>query len=482
MQNEYAIRQERLKSIREQGINPYPASVVRTQLIKNVVADFSALETTGAAVAIVGRLRLMRGHGGSTFFHLEDGSGKIQCYIKKDVVGEDAYTFFSLFDVGDFVAVNGLAFHTKKGEPTIQVKTITLLTKSLRPLPDKFHGLQDMEARLRHRYLDLLMNPEARELFRRKALFWSTIRTFMLAQDFLEVETPVLETVPGGAEAEPFVTHHRALDRDFFLRISLELPLKRLMVGGYEKVFEIGRIFRNEGISTEHLQDYTQLEFYWAYTDYNSLMQFVQELYRSIVKSLFNSYMVTNQGRTVDWGKEWKRYDYYELFLEHAGLDLKTVTEAELKKKADTLHIKYEKFAHKGRLIDLIYKKTVRPKLIDPGFLIDPPVEVEPLAKRKASDPTRVERVQVIAWGTELGKGFSELNDPIDQRARFAEQMKLRAEGDAEAQPLDLDFVEALEYGMPPTAGFGLSERLFAVLSDLPIRETVLFPPMREKM
>jgi lysyl-tRNA synthetase class 2 len=295
------------------------------------------------------------------------------------------------------------------------------------------------------------------------------------------VETPVFEQVPGGAEAEPFVTHHNALDTDFYLRISLELPLKKLMASGYEKVFEIGRIFRNEGIDREHLQDYTQLEFYWAYADYRDLMKLTEALYKELVKNVTGALATTFQGEKINWGKKWGTIEYCDIFKDANKLDPRTASVGELRARAEELELHPERGLGKGRLIDLIYKKTVRPHLTDPAFLIHPPVEVSPLAKRTPEDPRIVERVQVVACGSELGNGWSELNDPLDQRARFEEQMKLRAAGDTEAQRLDEEFLRAMEYGMPPIAGFGLSERLFAFLVDKPIRETVLYPLMRPR-
>ena len=476
----YQDRLKKLETLKKAGIDPYPAEAARDHSVAEVLADFAKLSKGRKKITLVGRIKALRVHGGLVFGNIEDGSGSMQFMLREEDLGKDKLELFANFDMGDFFAATGSLIETKRGEKTLLLSEFKMLTKSLRALPDQFHGLKDTETRLRKRYLDLLANPEVREMFRKKSVFWNTVREYLVKRGFLEVETPVLEAVPGGAEAEPFITHHNALARDFYLRISLELPLKRLLVGGYEKVFEIGRIFRNEGISTEHLQDYTQMEFYWAYADYNDLMGMLGELYPQIVKNLFGTTKVTNQSVEIDWGKKWKRYDYYDLFQEHTGIDLSKTTVAELKAKAEQLKIRYEKFADKGRLIDLIYKKTVRPKLIEPGFLLAPPVEIEPLAKRTPKDPNRVERVQVMAWGTELGKGFSELNDPIDQRGRFEDQMKLREAGDKEAQQLDEDFVEALEFGMPPAAGFGMSERLFAVLMDKSVRETVIFPPMKE--
>lgn len=482
----YQDRLKKLENLKKAGIDPYPAKGERTHTVAEALAEFKKLtspdpSSRGGGIALAGRIKALRAHGGLIFGNIEDETGAIQFMLRQEDLGKEKFKNFENFDIGDFIEARGSLTETKAGEKTLLLSDFKILTKSLRPLPDQYHGLKDTETRLRKRYLDMLASPETRELFRKKNIFWKTVRDFMVENGFLEVETPVLESIPGGAEAEPFITHHNALDRDFYLRISLELPLKRLMVGGYEKVFEIGRIFRNEGISTEHLQDYTQMEFYWAYADYNDLMQMLEELYRRIVKNLFGATKVLSRGIEIDWGKKWQRYDYYELFKKHAGLDLHKAGTDEFRKAADKLKVKYEKFADKGRLIDLIYKKAVRPKLVEPGFLIDPPVEVEPLAKRSSKDISKVERVQIMAWGTELGKGFSELNDPIDQRARFAEQMKLREAGDKEAQMIDEDFVEALEYGMPPAAGFGMSERLFAVLMDKSIRETVIFPPMKEE-
>jgi len=388
----------------------------------------------------------------------------------------------STLDIGDFVSVTGPLFKTKKGEMSVDVRELQMATKSLLPLPDKHDGIENEDLRLRQRYVELAIDPDVREMFRKKSMFWRATREFLLERGFLEVETPVLEPIFGGAEAEPFVTHHNALDTDFYLRISPELNLKRLIVGGFEKVFEIGRIFRNEGIDAEHLQDYTQMEMYWAYQDYRGLMEFLEKLIKEVICKTFGTYKIARRGEEVDWEKPWQLYDYGELFKKYSGLDVATATKEELLMKAKELRADgISENLGRGRLIDLVYKKTVRPTLIEPGFLINPPVEIEPLAKRSEKDKDIVERFQIVAYGTELGKGYSELNDPIDQRARFEEQMKLRAAGDNEAQPMDDDFVKALEYGMPPTAGFAYSERLFAVLMDKPVRETVFFPLMRRK-
>ena len=469
------IRAERLKKVadlKKEGVNPYPAESRRTFKIGEIIADFAAHESGAGAVSIAGRLMALREHGGATFADIADASGTMQALFKQDVLGETYGTVVARLDVGDIIELSGKAFTTKRGEKTIEAAGISVLAKSLRPLPEKWHGLVDIEERLRRRYLDLLMSAEEREIFIKKSKFWQAAREFMLSENFLEVETPVLEQIPGGADAEPFATHLNALNIDLYLRISLELPLKRLIVGGYEKVFEIGRIFRNEGIDREHLQDYTQLECYWAYADYNQMMELVARMYKQMISAALGSLQHEWNGENINWDGNWPIIEYADIFKTQTGLDPVTATEGQLKSYAKTEHLAPEAHQGKGRLIDLIFKKMVLPTLIRPSFLVNPPVEIEPLAKRHRASPDKVERFQVVACATELGKGFSELNDPVDQRTRFEEQMKLRAAGDTEAQRLDEDFIEALEYGMPPTAGFGLSERLF---SSLRITRGLLF-------
>lgn len=478
-----SLRDERVKKLNNllaAGINPYPAQSKRTHEIGEVIRDFNKLTKGKKKVFVVGRIRSIRGQGGISFMDLKDESGSIQLVIKKDIF-KDLDFWRDNLDIGDFIEASGTLFTTKRGEKSIEVKGLKILSKSLLPIPSEYYGVQDIETRLRKRYLDILSNPETKELFIKKSIFWAETRRYLEAAGFLEVETPILEPVPGGAEAEPFVTHHNALDTDFYLRISPELNLKRLMVAGFEKVFEIGRIFRNEGISAEHLQDYTQMELYWAYQDYEGLMKFIEGLVKDVIKKTFGTLKLEFQGQKIDWGKKWPRLDYYKLFKDATGLDLKTVSHDELLKYAIDLKIPVETGLGRGRLIDLIYKKTVRPNLIQPSFLINTPVDVEPLAKRAEDDPNRVQRFQILAYGTELGKGFSELNDPLDQRKRFEEQAALREKGDKEAQMQDDDYLEAMEYGMPPTAGFGMSERFFAVLAQKPVREAVIFPLMRKK-
>lgn len=474
-------RRKKLERIQSAGVSPYPASVPRTATAAEVIANFESWSSENKTVSVVGRIMAIRNQGQIAFLDVRDESGKLQAVLDTKTT-ESCVFWLDNLDRGDFASFTGTLFRTKKGEMSVQVVQVVLASKSLRPLPTEWYGVEDEELRLRERYVELALEPDLREMFRKKSRFWQATREYLLKENFLEVDTPVLEPIPGGAEAEPFVTHHNALDVDFYLRISPELNLKRLIAGGYERVFEIGRIFRNEGIDREHLQDYTQMEMYWAYQDYQGLMRFVEDLTRHAIRSAFGNLLIKSGDYEANWELPWQIYDYCALFREHNdGLDCLIASEVDLTARARAVGAKPEPTDRRGRLIDLIYKKTVRPKLLAPGYLIDPPVDIEPLAKRKPDDPRRVERFQIVAYGTELGKGFSELNDPIDQLHRFEEQQKLREAGDLEAQFLDEDFLHALEYGMPPTAGFAYSERLFSVLAGKPIRECVFFPLMRPK-
>ena len=471
-------RKKKLENFIKASINPYPEKARRTHLIKEALGSFSALLKSKKKVFVCGRIFGMRVMGNISFYDLRDENGKIQGVLKKDNL-KNFTLFKENLDIGDFIEAGGILFATKTGEKSIEIKNLRLLVKSLRPLPSQWHGLENIETRLRKRYLDILMDSEAHNLFVKKNIFWQTFRDNLKNSGFLEVETPVLEAVPGGADAEPFITHHNALDNDFYLRISLEIALKKMLVAGYEKVFEIGRIFRNEGISPEHLQDYTQLEFYWAYSEMNELMKFVEKMYKDVIKKTCGKLETSWQGNKINWSKKWPKIEYAKIFKEKIGFNFQEASRDELFKKAKDAGLKPDPALGKGRLIDLIFKKLVRPGLIQPILLVNPPADIEPLAKRQEKNKDLVCRFQVIACGTELGKGFSEANDPIDQRNRFEEQMALREKGDKEAQRLDKDFLEALEYGIPPAAGFGVSERLFAILMDKPIRETTIFPLMR---
>jgi lysyl-tRNA synthetase class 2 len=479
------LRSERLRkleTLRARKLDPYPARVSRSHTTAELHRDFEHLAAEKKVVQAVGRVRGVRLHGGSSFIDIEDGSGKLQIFAEQKTLGEECYAVVrELTDAGDFIEVSGTLFKTKKEEETLAAATFRIIAKALRPVPEEHFGLKDTEERLRKRYLDLIANPETKDIFVRKARFWSSIREFLAEHGFLEVDTPVLEEVPGGADATPFVTHYDALDQDFYLRISLELPLKKIIIGGLERVYEIGKIFRNEGISAEHLQDYLHCEFYWAYADYNDLIGMVENLYKKVIEETTGGLKTRHEESAIEWGVPWPRLDYFELLEKHLGVRLDAYDDDRLRRYAEGLELEIPAEWERGRILDYIWKKKVRPGIIQPIFLINHPVEVSPLAKRREDDPRRVERVQVIAAGTELGNGWSELNDPLEQRARFEEQMKLREKGDVEAQMMDESFVEALEYGMPPTAGFGFSERLFSVLMNKPIRETVIFPPMREE-
>ena len=479
------IRQERLHKLevlKEQGVNPYPAKTLRNHSLEGIISQFSELETNQTVVHLAGRVMSIRSQGALIFITISDGTGFFQALFKRDKMAESAFELFSAtVDVGDFVEVGGTLFTSSRGEKTLKVVDWKMLTKSLRPLPEKWHGLQDEEERLRRRYLDILTNPEVRIMIEKRSQFWQTIREFLLARNFLEVDTPILENTAGGAEAKPFTTHHNALDLNVYLRIAPELWLKRLMIAGLPKVFEIGRIFRNEGMDAEHLQDYTIMEFYWAYADYEMGMSLVEELYKAIADKVFGTRQFKIKGFDIDLNKPWERYDYADTIKAKTGIDISKVTLKEIEAKLGKLSVDYDRNGFNlNRAIDTLWKYCRR-QISGPGFLVNVPVMMEPLAKRRADNPDFVERFQVILAGSELGKGFSELNDPLDQAERFTEQTKLREAGDEEAQMYDQDFVEALEYGMPPTCGFGVSERLFSFLMDKPVRETQIFPLMKPK-
>ncbi len=424
----------------------------------------------------------IRGQGGLIFFNFNDGTGTFQGLLKKDEMDEKVFTLFTdTADIGDIVEINGKLFITKRGEKTLQVVGWKMLTKSIRPLPEKWHGLQDEEEKFRKRYLDIIFNDDVRDRVQKRAKFWGSMRHFLEQRNFMEVDTPIIENTTGGAEAKPFITHYNAYDIDSYLRISPELWLKKLMVAGFPKIYEIGRIFRNEGVDAEHLQDYSQMEFYWAYADYNDGMKFVEEMYKYIAQETFGTLKFTIKGFDIDLGAKWEVYDYVDTIKKMTGIDVTKTDLGEIVDKLEDLKVEYDrKGFNLNRGIDQLLKYC-RKQIAGPGFLINVPVMMEPLAKKMENNKNLVERFQVILAGSEMGKGFSELNDPIDQMERFTEQAKLREAGDEEAQMTDNDFVEALEYGMPPTCGFGISERLFSFLLDKPIREAQIFPFMKPK-
>ncbi len=473
-----AIKKERIEKanqLRELGIDPYPHSYPKKHTC------LEARNRLGKDAQTAGRIKSIRRHGRIAFFDLMDSSGQIQLWFQEGKLEKKEYRLLNFLDVGDFLGVEGQVIKTKAGEITLEVENFKILTKSIRPMPEKRQGLKDEETRYRKRYLDLATDPELRKLFVKKALFWQTIRDFMLKEGFLEVETPVLENVVGGADANPFVTHHDALDIDVYLRISMgELWQKRLLVGGFEKTFELGRQFRNEGISFEHLQDYSQMEFYWAYVNYQQGMKLTERLYKEVAKKVFGKTKFKVGDFQVDFGKKWEKIDYVTRIRKELDINVLKATKKEIQEKLKKLKVKFDSKERKGRLIDKLWKQ-IRMKIAGPVFLINHPVEVSPLAKRKEDDPRLVERFQIILAGSEMGNGYSELNDPADQGERFEEQAKMREEGDKEAQMHDRDFVEALEHGMPPACGFGVSERLFSFLMNKSGRECVLFPLLRPK-
>ncbi|MBU1016603.1 MAG: lysine--tRNA ligase [Patescibacteria group bacterium] len=468
------IRIDKLQKLKDLGVNPYVSDVP-----DRIAIAHAKKEKEKSEVFVAGRLISFRSHGKIVFADLRDESGQIQLAFKKDALEKKLWDLLPFLDMGDFIWVSGENFVTKAGELTILVKDFKLLTKSIRPLPSVWYGFKDEEARYRQRYVDILLNNDLKELFSKKALFWQTVRNFLLEKGFFEVETPVLESIAGGADATPFVTHHNALDIDLYLRISMgELWQKRLMVAGFEKTFEIGRQFRNEGISREHLQDYTQMEFYWAYANYEDSMRLVEKLYKEVAHKVFGTLTFEINGHKVDLGKKWERIDYAEVIKKYLDIDIKTATDVDITAKLKKINTILKGNETRGRLLDMLWK-NIRKNITGPAFLVGHPVEVSPLAKRNENNPKIVERYQIIIAGSELGNGYTELNDPLDQKKRFEEQQKMRDAGDSEAQMHDYDFVRALEYGMPPVTGFGLSERLFAFLMNKSARECVMFPLLR---
>ncbi|MDD5433475.1 MAG: lysine--tRNA ligase [Candidatus Pacebacteria bacterium] len=477
------VRLEKLNKIKNSGLEPYPATTKRTHTIGAALADFNKLKKSKKEIVLAGRIMAQRGHGALLFLNLQDGEGNIQVILRQDKIGEKGFKFFTqTMDIGDFVEIKGILIESKTGEKTLEAVDFKILTKTLLPLPEKWHGLQDIEEKLRKRYLDILFNSEVKQMIEKRAIFWNAMREFLIARGFLEVETPVLEITTGGADAKPFITHHNALDIDVYLRISMgELWQKKLMVAGFEKTFEIGRQFRNEGMDAEHLQDYTQMEFYWAYADYNQGMEMVEEMYRFVAKKAFGTLQFEINGHKVNLGAKWEKYDYCSMVQKYTGVDILQATTDEIVKILQKLGIEYDQNGfNKTRAIDNLWKYC-RKKISGPGFLINVPVVLSPLAKRQEKNPELTQRFQVILGGSEVGNGYSELNNPIDQAERFQEQQKLREAGDDEAQMFDHDFVEALEYGMPPTCGFGVSERLFSFLVGKPARECQIFPLMKPK-
>lgn len=475
------IRRNKLDELQKSGADPFTqVRFDRTHHTTDILNGFDALE--GQRVRLAGRMMSKRIMGKLTFSDLSDRYGRLQLCVKRDLLGDEAYKAFKKLDIGDLIGVAGEVFRTQKGEISVRVDELTLLSKNLIPLPEKWHGLKDTDTRYRQRYVDLIINPEVRSTFEKRSAIVREIRRFMDGRGFMEVETPCLNTIPGGAAARPFITHHNALDIDMYMRIATELHLKRLIVGGFEQVYEIGRIFRNEGMDTKHNPEFTTIELYQAYTDYHGMMDITEDMVVHVCESVLGTTKVTYQGTELDFSKGWKRMTMAEAVKEFSGLDFMAMDGAQALEAAKAKGLEIEKGKDSwGDLLAQCYDEYVEENLIQPTFITDYPVEVSPLAKRKPTDPRLTERFECFVYGRELCNAFSELNDPIDQRDRFERQAALRAAGDDEANMMDEDFLTALEYGMPPTGGMGMGiDRLVMFLTDSPsIRDVLLFPTMR---
>ena len=482
-------RLKKLQRLRERGVEPYPARVTRSHTNQQAIDDFAAHDaahsTDGEAVeaAVVGRLVLVRPMGKASFAHIEDGTARLQIYLKKEEVGESTYDLFLKdLDLGDFVEAQGYMFRTKTGEPTLRVAQLRVISKALTPPPEKWHGLKDTETRYRQRYADLLSNPETRAVFRKRTKVVNALRRFFDSLDFLEVETPILQPLYGGAAARPFITHHNQLDQDLYLRISFELYLKRLLVGMYERVYEIGRDFRNEGVSFKHNPEFTQLEFYAAYWDYRKVMEVTEQMIQYVAQEVNGATQIEFDGKTIELGGTWQRLTMREAIQKWAGIDYMdypTADELRTAIRAKGGHAPDD--ASWGKLIDGLMGDYVEPELIQPTFLYDYPRDISPLAKRKADDPMHVERFEFFIAGMEMGNAFSELNDPLDQEERFVEMGRADNMEEGEAHPLDEDYLRAMRYGMPPNGGFGMGvDRLTMLLTNrATIREVILYPHLR---
>lgn len=470
------VRMQKLRLLEQAGMNPFTAKSFRTHTIIESLNSFEKLEADQMPITIAGRIMAKRGQGALSFCNLYDGTGKIQVLFKKDVLGEDLFNLFiESIDIADFIETTGTVFITNTGERTVLVSNWRVLTKTIEQLPDQYHGINDPDVRYRKRYLDILLNPELQELFKKKAEFWNYIRKFLLQRDFIEVETPTIEITTGGAEARPFKTHHNDFDMSVYMRISVgELWQKRLMAAGLPRTFEIGRVYRNEGSSPEHLQEFTNIEFYSAYMDYEEGMILTEELIKGLAANVFGKMEFNIKGHEVNLHGVWPRIDYVKTIFDMTGVDVLLATEDEMKGKLKELGVEWTGDT-KERLMDTLWKYC-RKQIAGPAWLVHHPKLVSPLSKACVDNPQLTERAQLILGGAEVANGFSELNDPIDQRARFELQQQLIDRGDDEAMMPEWEFVEMLEHGMPPTFGMGFGERLFAFLVDKPVRETQLFP------
>lgn len=475
------VRREKLAQLQENGKDPFQIMKYEvTNHSKDIVDDFDSFD--GKEVSIAGRIMSKRVMGKASFCNISDVNGNIQVYVKRDDIGEEPYADFKKYDMGDIIGVKGIVFKTHTGETSVKATSVVLLSKSLQILPEKFHGLKDTDTRYRQRYVDLIVNPEVRDTFIKRSLIIREIRRYLDDKDFIEVETPVLVPNAGGAAARPFNTYHNALDQDIHLRISLELYLKRLIVGGLERVYEIGRVFRNEGLSVRHNPEFTLLELYQAYTDYYGMMDLVEELFKTVANKVLGTTLITYDGVEIDLSKPFERLTMVEAVKKYSGIDFNEVPdEAAAKALAKERHIEFEDRHKKGDIINLFFEEYVEENLVQPTFIMDHPVEISPLASRKPDNPDYTERFELFITKREMANAFSELNDPIDQRGRFEAQEALRAAGDEEANQLDEDFLTALEYGMPPTGGIGIGiDRLIMLLTDsMAIRDVLLFPTMK---
>lgn len=475
-------RREKLTAIEALDIEPFGRKYNFTHHAAEVLENFEALE--GQTAKLAGRIMSVRGHGKTCFAHLMDMSGKIQLYFRQDAIGEEEYGKIHLLDIGDILGVEGTVFRTQRGEISLKISSFEILSKSLRPLPEKWHGLKDVEMRYRQRYLDLIVNPEVRQTFVTRSKIIRALRCFLDAKDFLEVETPMMHPIAGGAAARPFITHHNALDMKLYMRIAPELYLKRLIVGGFEKVYELGRMFRNEGISIKHNPEFTMVELYQAYADHEDVMKLTEELISSVAKEVLGTMKITYQGQEIDLTPPWNRMTMPEAIKKFAGVDfdaVKTIEEA--RALADQLGVKYETKDGIGGILNHVFEEVAEEHLIQPTFITGHPTEISPLAKRNKDNPDITDRFEAFIFAREIANGFSELNDPIDQKGRFLEQVAQRESGDDEAHMMDEDYVTALEFGLPPTGGLGIGiDRLVMFLTDsYSIRDVLLFPHMRHR-
>ena len=480
-------RRRKVDTLWEAGINPYPNDFRPRHTSADVIHAYGDKEHVEAAndiFVVAGRILARRSFGKAAFIKLQDRKGRLQLYVKKDEIGEEAFNVFETFDLGDIIGVEGFPFRTKTGELSLHVKKLRLLVKSLHPLPEKFHGLTDVETRYRQRYVDLIVNPESREIFIKRSRIINLIRAFMTARDFLEVETPMMQQIPGGATAKPFITHHNALDMQLFLRIAPELYLKRLVVGGMERVFEINRNFRNEGISVRHNPEFTMMEFYQAYATYEDLMNFTEELFCHVALEVLGTLDFTNQGLEISFQRPWRRLTVRDAILEYGDIDAKKLDDRDLALVyARGIGLDLPADIGYGKLLMEIFEEVAEHKLIQPTFITAYPTEVSPLSRKNDSNPDIVDRFELIIGGREIANAFSELNDPVDQKERFLSQVAEKAKGDEEAHYMDEDYIRALEYGLPPTAGEGIGiDRLVMLLTDsASIRDVILFPQLRKE-